>query len=110
MQMLFTLEVVYPMRAQDLRNPFTMGELYNRAFCICNDFSAESLDEKTTGTLKELTGRDLISAAVKYGDDIVFTNFSKILIVTNHALKTKTHDEPFYRRIVCVPFAYPVSP
>lgn len=108
MQMLFTPEVVYPMKAENLRRPFSMGELYNRAFCVCNDMPAECLDDKTTGTLKELTGRDLISSAVKYAEDIVFTNFSKILIVTNHALKTKTPDEAFLRRVVCVPFKYPV--
>ena len=109
MQMLFTPEAVYPMKAENLRRPFSMCELYNRAFCVCNDMPAECLDDKTTGTLKELTGRDLISSAVKYAEDIVFTNFSKILIVTNHALKTKTPDEAFFRRVVCVPFKYPVS-
>lgn len=110
MQNLISTESVYPMKAENLRKPFAMGELYNRVLAICNEFSAAPITETTTATIKEITGNDLLSSHVKYGDDIIFTNFSKLLIVTNHALVTKEPDEPFYKRIVCVPFKYPVAP
>lgn len=107
---LLSPSVVYSMKATSLQKPFAIGELYNRILSICNDMPSEALDEKTTGTLKELSGRDLLSSSVKYSEDIVFQNYSKVILVSNHAIKTKTPDEPFYRRIVCVPFAYPVVP
>ena len=110
LQKFFNPESVYVLRTEDLRRPYVMGELYNRTLSICNDMAAESLDDKTTSQVKILTGQDLVSSSVKYGDDLVFRNYSRLIFVSNHAIKTKTPDEPFYRRIVCVPFAYPVAP
>lgn len=38
------------------------------------------------------------------------TSYARLLLVTNHTLQSKTHDQAFYRRIICVPFKFPITP
>lgn len=108
-QELFNPEAVSNLDVHALNEKFAVSSLAGKALCISPDLPSGPLDDKATSKLKQLTGDDMISADVKFKERVQFRTTAKIIVVTNHALTTRQHDEAFNERIVVVPFQYSVE-
>lgn len=91
-----------------LGGQFTEMVFKDKAFCVSADLAGEPLSQTAVGSLKRLSGRDVISSDVKYKDPITFRFRGRILLVTNHPLLLKKEDPAFMERIVAVPFRYTI--
>ena len=91
-----------------LGGQFTEKDFKDKAFCVSADLAGEPLSQTAVGSLKRLSGRDVISSDVKYKDPITFRFRGRILLVTNHPLLLKKEDPAFMERIVTVPFRYTI--
>lgn len=104
----FSNHAVSALSAQDFAEKFALSELANKALCISVDMSAEPLNARSVSNIKKLSGNDLISAATKYKKNTEFYFGGKLILVSNHQLLTKKHDDAFADRIVAIPFPYSV--
>lgn len=109
LQKLFSKDSIFPFKYSKLKEQFALSDWFGKTLCTCNDMPNRPIDEDAVSTLKELSGNDTISSPEKYKESIVFDNKSKILLVTNHAVISKTNDQPFYNRLVTVPFEFPAT-
>lgn len=104
----FPAERVTGLGIHDLEGQYAASELENVSLCISGDLPAEALKSRTVGMMKALSGSDIISGNRKYKSYSKFYFKGKFLMMSNHALLTKTRDEAFEKRIVAVPFCYAV--
>lgn len=68
----------------------------------------QAIDARAVSELKKLTGRDPISANIKYMPRATFTNDAKIVLVSNHPIWTETSDEAFLARMIAIPFSHSI--
>lgn len=106
----FPPHVVSALPAHDFSAHFSLSELEGKALCISGDMSAEPLNNRTVGNIKQLSGNDLISAAKKYKDNRQFRYGGKLILVSNHQILTQRYDDAFWDRLVAIPFPYTVPP
>lgn len=92
----------------ELEGQYAASELENVSLCISGDLPAEALKSKTVGMIKALSGADLVSGNRKYKSYSKFYFKGKFLMISNHALLTRSKDAAFEKRIVAVPFCYTV--
>ncbi|MBS3765346.1 primase C-terminal domain-containing protein, partial [Candidatus Bipolaricaulota bacterium] len=86
-------------------NRFAKSNLYRKYANIAGDLPGRRL--KDTGTFKQLTGRDHITADIKYAPKpIEFTNYAKLLFSTNNIPATPDDTEAFFDRWILVEFPY----
>lgn len=109
LQKLFSRDSIFPFKYSKLKEPFALSDWFGKTLCTCNDMPSSRIDDNAVSTLKELSGNDTISSPEKHKKSIVFDNKAKILLVSNHAIISKTHDKAFYDRLVTVPFAFPAT-
>jgi P4 family phage/plasmid primase-like protien len=83
---------------------FATGELFNKMANIAGDLDSRAL--KYTGSLKTLTGRDLISAQRKYLPRVKFVNFAKMIFACNQLPKTLDLSLAFWNRWVLLEFPF----
>ncbi len=107
-QQLFEDEAVQPLDAHAFSQKFSVATLADKALCISADMPSGPLDSKSVSIIKQMTGKDTISADVKFKNRIKFQCAAKILLVSNHALLTKENDDAFYDRAIVVPFLFSV--
>jgi len=93
----------------DLGERFLPSQLEEKALCISSDMPASQISERVAGQLKCLTGKDTISADVKFGQLIDLCNQARFVLVTNHPLKLRVDDPALLQRIVPIPFLYPAE-
>lgn len=91
-----------------LKGEFAMGNLDSVALCLSPDLPPEPLDTKSTSCVKQATGNDKISAAVKHKGNKQFRFEGKFILTTNYPLVTEEPDDAFMRRAVVIPFFYTV--
>jgi len=91
-----------PQKLED--DPWSKGELFNKLVNLGADISSTSLKE--TGTLKGLTGRDMISANRKYKTMVHFVNYSKQIFCANTLPKTYDTTTAFFNRWILIEFPY----
>jgi len=90
---------------QELQNDsFRLSELHNKLVNVGSDISSKALQE--TGSFKELTGRDMISAKRKFLSDIHFTSFAKQIFCANELPTTYDLTPAFFSRWVPMDFPY----
>lgn len=106
----FPNHVVSALPAHDFSAHFSLSELEGKALCISGDMSAEPLNNRTVGNIKQLSGNDLISAAKKYKDNRQFRYGGKLILVSNHQILIQKYDDAFWDRLVAIPFPYTVPP
>lgn len=89
---------------------WTAGSMFGKLLCFCGDMPAAPLNSKTIGTIKQLTGDDLIRGELKYKDAFVFENTAKLLFVSNYPLQIPNRDreQALLERLVEIPFLKPV--
>lgn len=93
-----------------LSNKWTPGSLVGKLLCICGDIPQKTLSSKTIGTIKQLTGDDLIRGELKYQDAFTFDNTAKLLFASNFPLQIsgQKQDEALLNRLVVLPCHNPV--
>lgn len=104
----FNEEAVSDIDVHELCERFAASDLEGKALCLSPDLPSEPLDAKSVSKLKQFTGNDIISADVKYKDRTKFRCTAKFVLATNHPFLIRGTDEAFFKRIVVVPFNYPV--
>jgi hypothetical protein len=72
------------------------------------DMPNETLDAKAVSILKSISGNDLISSDVKFKSSVTFRCRAKFIMTTNFAIVSKTPDDAFYARLLCIPCRYAV--
>ena len=90
------------------KDNFAIGELFSKMANLAGDISDTALKE--TGNLKELTGRDMISAARKFLNRISFQNYAKLIFAANNLPKTYDETLAFFNRWVLIDFVYTFLP
>jgi putative DNA primase/helicase len=87
-------------------NRFAGAELYGKFANICTELQYTDLNN--TDIIKKLTGGDLILAERKFMNSFYFSNYAKLIFVTNELPKTKDKTPAFYRRarIINFPFSF----
>ena len=92
--------------AHDFNDKFAVSDLVGRILCISPDMTSAPLDARSVSKIKQLTGNDVVSSDQKFRSRVKFQCQAKLILVTNHALLTRTPDAAFYKRIVTIPFRY----
>lgn len=83
---------------------FALGELFNKMANLSGDIDKQAL--KHTGTFKNVTGRDLISASRKYLSRVNFENYAKMIFCANELPDTYDKTLAFWDRWVLLEFPY----
>lgn len=93
-----------------LGDRWTPGALHGKLLCICGDVPDGPLTSKAIGTIKQLTGDDLIRGEVKYQNAFTFENTAKLLFVSNYPLQISSSqkEQALLQRLVFIPCRYPV--
>lgn len=106
----------FPPEACASLSDFQFGERFALSFiaraqlCLSMDLAEGVIDSKAVAVLKQITGGDLLSIEGKGRDAYADRLRCKILFGTNHAVQLKSRDRAFARRLLLVPFHYPVPP
>lgn len=87
----------------ELCNQFALSAVYGKRVCICPEHSQEKL--LNTATLKALTGRDAVKVEEKYETPFTAVFNTKIIINSNHYLRTDDTSVGFWERILPVLFS-----
>jgi len=82
---------------------FSGAHLFGKHANINNDLSDTAL--KDTGTFKQLTGQDKISAEFKFKDGFSFRNYAKLIFACNRVPITPDDTEAFMRRMFIIRFS-----
>lgn len=91
---------------------WTPGSMFGKLLCLCGDMPNAPLDSKAIGTIKQLTGDDLIRGEFKYKDAFTFENTAKLLFVSNYPLQipNQYQETALLNRLIVVPCRNPVPP
>lgn len=87
---------------------FPIGTLAHKRVNISMDLSNAAITEQAVAIIKQITGRDSIMLEEKYKTPYTAKIGCKLIFGTNHALRTNSHDIAFLRRVLYLPFNYPV--
>ncbi len=71
---------------------------------LCGDIDDKSL--KYSGSFKELTGRDLITANRKFKTSVHFENYAKLVFSANQLPKTKDVSDAFFMRWIILEYPF----
>lgn len=104
----FDEQMVVSITINDFDKRFALSALYGKRLCTDFDLPANPFGETAVSYLKKMTGSDLVSSDVKFGDRINFKNSAKFLFATNHAAVLPNADDAFFDRLVVIPFAYSI--
>lgn len=104
----FDEQTVVSMTINDFDKNFALSGLYGKRLCTDFDLPANPFGKTAVSYLKKMTGSDLVSSDVKFGDRINFTNSAKFVFASNHAALLPNADDAFFDRIVVIPFPYSV--
>lgn len=99
---------VSALNVHSLKEQFAMGNLDSMALCVSPDLPASALDPKSASCIKQLTGNDKISAAVKYRRNAQFRFEGKLILASNYPLLTAEPDGAFMKRAVVIPFLHAI--
>lgn len=94
-----------------LGQKWTTGSVFGKLLCLCGDVPDAPLDSRTIGTIKQLTGDDLIRGEFKYKDAFMFDNMAKLLFVSNYPLRIPNpeREQALLERLVVIPCRNPVA-
>lgn len=94
--------------AHQLGERFSASFLAHRHLNVSMDLPGGVLDQKAVAVLKQITGGDLLSIEGKNREAYADRIRCKMLFGSNHPLVLKDRDEAFAKRVLLVPFRFPV--
>lgn len=89
-----------------LGDRFSLSTLVNKRVNISMDLSDAALNMQAIGIIKQITGGDLVQVEEKYKPSYAAKIGCKLIFGTNHTLRA--NDVAFLRRVLYLPFNYPV--
>lgn len=89
---------------------FSLSSLVDKRLNVSMDLTDSALNEQAVSVIKQLTGQDLVQVEEKYKAPYSAHITCKLVFGTNHALRLNASDRAFMRRILYLPFQYPVPP
>ena len=95
--------------AGKLGDRFSLSALKHARINLCMDLSDSVLSPESVGTIKKITGRDLIAVESKYAPVVQWRFPTKLLFSSNHKLRLMGNDSALAGRILLLPFSYPVK-
>lgn len=104
----FEPDAVAALSANQFGDRFGMSFLVGRRLNVSMDLPDGLLDSRAIGTIKQLTGGDMVSVEPKGKEAYAAKLDCKLLFGTNHPLVLKVHDAAFAKRVLLIPFRYPV--
>lgn len=104
----FPEDKVSSLNVHSLKEHFALDNLESVALCVSPDLPASALDPKSASSIKQLTGNDRVSAAVKYKRNTQFRFEGKLILATNYPLLTQKPDDAFIQRAVVIPFFHSI--
>ena len=104
----FPEDKVSSLNIHSLKEHFALDNLESVALCVSPDLPASALDPKSASSIKQLTGNDRVSAAVKYKRNTQFRFEGKLILATNYPLLTQEPDDAFMQRAVVIPFFHSI--
>ena len=104
----FPEEKFSALSVHSLKDQFSTGNLEEKSLCISPDLPACELDPKSASIIKQLTGNDKVSVAVKYKNNAQFRFEGKLILASNYPLLTAKPDDAFMQRAIVVPFLHAV--
>ena len=104
----FPEDKVSSLNIHSLKEHFSLENLDSVTLCVSPDLPASALDPKSASSIKQLTGNDRVSAAVKYKRNTQFRFEGKLILATNYPLLTKEPDDAFMQRAVVIPFFHSI--
>ena len=104
----FPEDKVSSLNVHSLKEHFALDNLESVALCVSPDLPASALDPKSASSIKQLTGNDRVSAAVKYKRNTQFRFEGKLILATNYPLLTQEPDDAFMQRAVVIPFFHSI--
>ena len=104
----YLLEMQPKKFVDSLKDQFSTGNLEEKSLCISPDLPACELDPKSASIIKQLTGNDKVSVAVKYKNNAQFRFEGKLILASNYPLLTAKPDDAFMQRAIVVPFLHAV--
>ena len=104
----FPEEKVSSLNVHSLKEHFALENLESVALCVSPDLPASALDPKSASSIKQLTGNDRVSAAVKYKRNTQFRFEGKLILATNYPLLTQEPDDAFMQRAIVIPFFHSI--
>lgn len=104
----FPEDKVSSLNVHSLKEHFALENLESVALCVSPDLPASALDPKSASSIKQLTGNDRVSAAVKYKRNTQFRFEGKLILATNYPLLTQDPDDAFMHRAVVIPFFHSI--
>lgn len=84
------------------KDPYSAGELVNKLVNLGGDINSTTLNE--TGLFKQLTGKDPVSAQVKFKNRFSFVNYAKMVFCCNKPPRSRDSSEGFWDRWVYIKF------
>lgn len=93
-----------------LGQKWTPASLFGKLLCLCGDIPNVPLNSKAIGTIKQLTGDDLIRGEFKYKDAFTFENTAKLLFVSNYPLQipNQYQETALLNRLIVIPCRNPI--
>lgn len=88
---------------QLLNSRFSSSQLFGKFVNIDQDLSEKKLTK--TGVLKKLSGNDQLSAERKFQPQFNFTNFAKMIVVTNELPEVNDDTIAFFSRLIIIDFS-----
>ena len=83
-------------------NRFSIGRLYGKLLNVSSEMEYSIL--KNTVSLKMATGEDLVDCERKFREPFAFTNYAKLVFLTNQIPLTADRTFAFFRRIFLLEF------
>lgn len=91
-----------------LKERFATAELVDKRVNVSMDLPAGNLSDQAVGMLKKITGGDAVTVEEKYHAPRSAVINATMIFGTNHELRLWDFDEAFAKRVLLVPFQYPV--
>lgn len=87
---------------------FSLSTLVSKLINISMDLSNTALTDQAVAVIKQVTGRDLVQVEEKYKAPYSAIINCKLIFGSNHMLRINAQDQAFARRILYLPFSFPV--
>lgn len=87
---------------------FATSSLVGKRVNLSMDLPNSKLSKEAIGTIKQITGDDVLMVEQKFKDKKMYKPTCKLVFGTNNRLVIDGHDEALLNRLIIIPFKFPV--
>ena len=104
----FHPEQIASVDAFKLGDRFSTSALVKAQLNLAMDLPFGSLSEQAVGMIKSISGSDAVTVEVKYHTPYTTKLSCKLVFATNHPIRSTVADKALARRLMILPFQYPI--